>query len=113
MTELQINRMKHADRLLSEVDLTYTEGTCTSDVFDAGYLYVLAALNAPPGGEHPSRDVLNNASARFNLNGEGIHSAISFVELQYSRTFPSHLFPQLLVWARDMKQLSERLGGAS
>lgn len=111
MNELQQNRMALAARILKDAYSTATAGTRATAAFDAGYLYTLVALDAPSEGEHPSRAVLQEAVEEFGLAGQGIRSAFSFLDLQYSPTGPGELIPRLLVWVQEMKLLAERLWG--
>ena len=91
----------------SSIDLRATA------TFDAGYFFLLVALEAPTGGVdgmHPGLELLNQAVAKFGLDPSVMEPAWAFIAQQYSPGGGGRLIQNLLTWARQMKQLADTDG---
>ena len=106
------NRRAMADRYLRDATTSQYHSTHSqaSAAFEAGYFYLLVALDAPtgsPDGTHPGVALLNQTVALFGLERSVMKPAAEFIELQYSPEGAGHLLDELLPWARQMKTLAD------
>lgn len=107
--DVRKNRRTMADRYLRDaVSQAHSTHSQASAAFEAGYFYLLVALDAPtgsPDGTHPGVALLHQAVARFGLEWSVMRPAEAFIDQQYSPEGAGHLQRQLLVWALQMKKL--------
>ncbi len=108
--DVRKNRRAMADGYLRDaVSQSVSVHSQASAAFDAGYIYLLVALDAPtgsPDGTHPGVALLHQAVERFGLERPVMRAAEEFMDLQYSPAGVAHLLDALLLWARQMKALA-------
>ena len=80
--------------------------TRESCAFDAGYLFLLVALDAPEKGIHPAVEAIQNGTRQLDVDKEQMAVALEFLSRQYAPQCAGKLLPGLLHWAQDMKELA-------
>ena len=74
--------------------------------FDAGYVYLLIALNSPVGGEHPGVEQLQRGINQLGVGSEKMSVALTFLKRQDSPYEAVDLLEKLLHWAQAMRELA-------
>lgn len=83
-----------------------SEHTRANCAFDAGYTWLLIALDEPRGGEHPSTDLLRSASLRLNVDPRTVAPALSFLSQRLKPFTQEHQLQSMLDWSKKMKALA-------
>ena len=83
-----------------------SDGTRAAAAFDAGYTWLLVALNAPTGGAHPGVEAIRNGINQLDVGPEKMTAALAFLKRQYSPEGVEDLLDELLDWAQMMKKLA-------
>lgn len=83
-----------------------SQGTRASCAFDAGYTWLLVALDTPTGQTHPDIEAFQQAIDRLNVDPRQMEIAIEYLKKQYSPIGPGDLLARLLVWAQAMQKLA-------
>ena len=81
----------------------HTRALCA---FDAGYIWLLIALDEPRGGEHPSSALLRAAGRRLHVD-EGIFApGLVFLSQRLEPFGEKQKLQAMLEWAKEMKALA-------
>jgi hypothetical protein len=84
-----------------------SDGTRASAAFDAGYTWLLVALDAPTGLTHPGIEEIQNGIKQFHVSPREMAPALEFLNRQYTPEGVDDLLQELLVWAQQMKELAD------
>jgi len=104
--------LKEARHDIAEVHMTnasrvriseHTRGICA---FDAGYTWLLVALDEPRGGEHPSSALLRAASRRLHVDDRIIAPGLVFLSQRLEPFGEKQRLQAMLEWAKKMKALA-------
>ncbi|MEO8120131.1 MAG: hypothetical protein ABI606_12535 [Rhodoferax sp.] len=77
--------------------------TRASAAFDAGYTWLLVALDAPTGQAHPGVEAIQSAISRLGVSPEKMAIADEYLNRRYAPEGSGDLLAGLLDWAQEMQ----------
>ena len=80
-----------------------SDGTRASAAFDAGYTWLLVALDSPTGQAHPTVEAIQSGISRLGVNTETMAIAQEYLKRRYASEGSGDMLAGLLDWARDMQ----------
>jgi len=106
--------LKEARKTMAEIHMRDASQECIADLtltrtraaFDAGYVWLLVALDEPRGGEHPNQALLHAAVSRLNVPHRTIAPALEFISQLYKPSGAEPMLAEMLQWAARMKALA-------
>ena len=107
MQSLKEARQTMAEILLRDASQErISEPERTRAAFDAGYIWLLTALDEPRGGEHPNQALLHAAVSRLNVPHRTIAPALEYLSQLYKPSGAEPMLAEMLKWAARMKALA-------
>ena len=104
--------LREARLVMAEIHMRDASHAGLSDLtrartaFDAGYVWLLVALDEPSGGEHPTQDVLRAAVSRLQVPHRTIAPALAFLSQQFNPSGAKPMLAEMLEWATKMKAVA-------
>lgn len=80
--------------------------TRAAAAFDAGYTWLLVALDAPTGQTHPGVEAIVSGVERLGIDAAAMTAARAYMDRQYTATGTEDLLDALVAWAQQMKALA-------
>ena len=81
-----------------------SDGTRAVAAFDAGYTWLLVALDAPTGGTHPCVEAIQRGISQLGVGPQKMTVALEFLNRRYPAEDVADLLEELVVWAQTMKE---------